>query len=182
MQPRTNEVLDYLAAADRELDDAVAAVPEVDRGRRPGTCGWSVAEILEHLRVVESAIARLLGQHIQVARASGLGPEGATEPVVPTVPVARLMDRDAKLIASERSQPKGGIAWVTAREEFRAARGEVVELLRDADGLALSELVIQHPVLGPLNIYQWAVFLGAHARRHAAQIRETGAAFAPTAE
>lgn len=181
MQPRTREVLDYLAAADREIDDAVAAVPEADRSRRPGPGRWSVAEILEHLSVVESAIVRMLGQQVRAARVSGLGQERVTEPVVPTVTVARLLDRDAKLAASERSQPKGGIGWADAREAFRRARTEVVELLRAADGLALSELVIPHPLLGPLNVYQWAVFLGAHARRHAAQVRETGAVIASTA-
>jgi hypothetical protein len=180
MQPRTRELLDYLAAADRDIDDSVAAVPEADRARRPSPDRWSVAEILEHLSVVERAIARMLGQQVRTARDSGLRPERATEPVVPTVPVARLLDRGAKLEASERSQPRGGMAWAAAREAFRTSRGDVVELLRSADGLALSELVIPHPLLGPLNVYQWAVFLGAHARRHAAQIRETGVALAVT--
>jgi hypothetical protein len=28
-----------------------------------------------------------------------------------------------------------------------------------------------HPYLGPLDRYQWALFLGAHVDRHVAQIR-----------
>jgi hypothetical protein len=178
MQPTTREVLDYLAASEHMLDEAVAVVPEADRGRRPGPDRWSVAEILEHLSAVERAIARLLGQHLETARASGLGPERARESVVPTVPVARLLDRDAKLTASERSRPTAGLDWAAARAAYGAARAQVVELLCAGDGLALSEVVIPHPLLGRLNIYQWTVFLGAHARRHAAQVREAGAALA----
>lgn len=176
MQPRTREVLDYLTAAERELNDAVAAVPEADRVRRPGPDRWSVAEILEHLSLVEYAIAGMLAQHVEAARGSGVGPERETEPVVPTVPLARLLDRDARLTASARSQPTAGLGWDVARRAFGAARAQLVELLQGADGLALSEVVIQHPLLGPLNVYQWAVFLGAHTRRHAAQVRETAAA------
>jgi hypothetical protein len=181
MQPTTREVLDYLASSEHMLDEAVAAVPEADRGRPPGPGRWSVAEILDHLGAVESAIARLLGHHLETARASGLGPERAKESVIPTVPVARLLDRDAKLTASERFRPTAGLDWAAARAAFAAARAQVVELLCAGDGLALSEVVIPHPLLGPLNIYQWTVFLGSHARRHAAQVREAGAVLASAA-
>ena len=34
-----------------------------------------------------------------------------------------------------------------------------------------------HPVLGPINIYQWALFVGSHEARHALQIREIAAGF-----
>jgi hypothetical protein len=44
--------------------------------------------------------------------------------------------------------------------------------VRSADGLALSEIVQPHPVLGPINLYQWIAFVGAHEARHAAQVME----------
>ena len=33
-----------------------------------------------------------------------------------------------------------------------------------------------HPVLGPLNIYQWVLFNGSHEARHTLQVREIGSA------
>jgi hypothetical protein len=50
------------------------------------------------------------------------------------------------------------------------------------DGYALGEIVHPHPALGPLDMYGWMAFCGAHAARHAAQIREIDAilAGAPT--
>jgi hypothetical protein len=159
-------VLDYLDDSDRVLDDALAAVPEPARARRPAPERWSVAEILEHVGGVEERVTRMLAQRVAAARTEGLGPEHATDAVVPTVPLDRILDRGAKLVASERSLPHLGLDWTTARDALRSARG------------SLRELVIEHPLFGPLDFYQWVVFVGGHQRRHAAQIRETGAVLA----
>jgi hypothetical protein len=40
------------------------------------------------------------------------------------------------------------------------------------DGLALSSITHPHPRFGPLSVYDWVAFLGAHEVRHAEQIRE----------
>ncbi len=172
MQPRIREVLDWLDASDRVLDEALAAVPEAVRSRRPGPERWSVAEILEHLSVVEVAIAGLLDRHLQAARAAGLGSEQSTEAIVPTVRIARLLDREATVVAGERVLPKAGLAWREAREALASARARSRDLIAGCDGLALGEIVIPNHVLGPINVYQWVIFLGAHEQRHAAQIRE----------
>jgi hypothetical protein len=94
------------------------------------------------------------------------------------VPLDRILDREAKLVASERSLPHLGLDWATARDTLRTSRASLRALVQKSDGVALSELVIEHPLFGPLDVYQWVVFLGGHQRRHAAQIRETGAALA----
>jgi hypothetical protein len=120
----------------------------------------------------------MLTQRVALARTDGLGTERNTAPVVPTVPLARILDRDAKIVAGEQSHPKLGLDWATARDSLRSARRSLRELVQSCDGLALSELVIEHPLFGPLDVYQWVVFLGGHQRRHAAQIREAGAALA----
>jgi len=39
----------------------------------------------------------------------------------------------------------------------------------------LSEVVQPHPVLGPINLYQWALFVGSHETRHTGQVREIAA-------
>jgi len=57
-----------------------------------------------------------------------------------------------------------------AREKLRAA-------FLSGDGLALEQVVQPHPVLGPINIYQWTLFNGSHEARHALQIREIGETF-----
>lgn len=175
MHPRTNEILDYLDSSDRSLDDAVAAVPVSSRDRRPAPDRWSTAEVLEHLSIVERSVSELVRRELDAARARGLGYDESTDPVVPKTPITKLLNREVKIVAGERSQPKAGLAWQAAREALAMARAGTRELVIASDGLALGELVMPHPALGPLNGHQWLVFLGAHEQRHAAQIREGGA-------
>lgn len=159
------------------LEEAVSDVPATRRERRPAAERWSVAEILEHLGIVEGSITQLLRARIDAARTSGLRQELETSPIVPTVPVARLLDRRRTIVASARSLPTGSLdatsAWQVLTERRRALSDFVVA----ADGLALSDVVIPHPILGPLNAYQWLVFVGAHEGRHAGQIREIAGSF-----
>jgi uncharacterized damage-inducible protein DinB len=175
VQPRTREVLDYLDRYRCELGEAVAAVPEALRSRRPSEGAWSVAEILEHLNLVEGRIARLLDEELGRARTAGLGPERDTSPVLPTVPVPRLLDRNPRLEARENALPSGQVRSDDAWRHLEATRTTLRDTILAADGLALSELVLPHPRLGPLNVYQWLVFVGAHEGRHTAQVREVGA-------
>jgi hypothetical protein len=172
MEARTQEVLAHLDAHRAALAAAVATLPAARRTHRPAPNRWSVAEVLEHLGIVEGGITQLLQAQVAAARAGGLGAERDTSPVVPTVPVDRLLDRSAPLTASARSQPTGSLdaeaAWTALVDRRLALR----ELVLAADGLALSEVIVPHPILGPLNVYQWLVFIGAHERRHADQIQE----------
>jgi hypothetical protein len=182
MQPRTQEVLALLDHFRAALAQAVADAPEPLRERRPAPDRWSVAEVLEHLTLVERRIGQLLRGQIAAARAAGLGAERETSPVVPTVPVDRLLDRSEPLVAREGTIPDARLgaekAWATLLERRR----EVREMLLAADGLALSDVAAPHARLGPLNVYQWLVFLGAHEGRHTAQIREAVAALQESPE
>jgi hypothetical protein len=176
MQPRTREVLTLLDSHRAALAEAVAAVPVALRERRPAPGRWSAAEVLEHLAIVEGGITQLLHAQVGAARSAGLGVERDTSPVVPTVPVDRLLDRSAPITASARSQPTGGLGADAAWEALAERRRTLRELVLAADGAALSDVVIPHPILGPLSVYQWLVFIGAHEGRHAGQIREIATA------
>jgi uncharacterized damage-inducible protein DinB len=172
VQPRTREVLDFLDEQRATLERAVAAVPPAMRDRRLAPDRWSVAEVLEHLALVEGRIMGMLDAQLAAARANGLGTERGTTPVVPTLDVAGLLDRSRKLTASEVSQPRGALGADDAWAALAARRAATRAAILAADGLALSEVKSTHPRIGTLDLYQWLVFLGGHEARHAAQVRE----------
>jgi hypothetical protein len=160
---------------DRErsaLLSAVNSIPADARERRPGPDRWSVAEILEHLSMVERRITALITKVVAGARARGLASERDASPVMPSVPVQMLVDRSRTLTASEAVTPTGDLGVVAAMGALEAAREELRAVIVAIDGLALGDVVHPHPVLGPINIYQWIGFIGSHEARHAAQIRE----------
>lgn len=170
--PRIAEVLAHLESSRVALAEAVALVPEAQRDRRPAPDRWSVAEVLEHLALVDGRITGLLRSRIDAAREAGLGAETETSPVVPTIDLARLLDRERRITAGEASLPKESLDAATAWERLVAQQDELRELALSADGLALGEVIAPNPVIGPLNVYQWLAFVGGHERRHALQIRE----------
>jgi hypothetical protein len=171
MHPRIREITEYLETQRRALRLAVDAVPAAVRARRPTPESWSVAEVLEHVGLVEMSVAGLFGRALGEARMKGLGPEQATGPVVTTLDVAMVADRGRRIEAAESGQPRGGLDAEAAWARLDALRVATLAALHEADGLALAEVAVPHRILGTLDLYQWMVFLGAHEARHAEQIR-----------
>jgi hypothetical protein len=115
-------------------------------------------------------------QQVDAARAAGLARERDSTPVLPTVDVSAVVDRRATRVAGPASQPRGNVTMAAAWEHLEAATDALRKAVGAADGLALGEVHAPHPALGPLNLYQWLIFIGAHEARHADQIREIGTA------
>ena len=173
MRPRTTELLAHLDRHHAELRRAVDAVPVALRARQPAPDRWSVANVLEHVAIVETRVVRALSERLAQARAEGL-PPGADAPVVREADVARYLNRERRIVASGAAQPQGHLTAEAAWAAIDRARGSTRALVIETDGLAVEAVVFPHPVLGSLDFYQWVVFLGGHEGRHALQIRETG--------
>jgi len=178
MHPRIKEVVDALDSRRAELTRAVNEVPTSVRNRRPSEDRWSVAEVLEHLALVEENIPPMLRRLIADQRNNGLGAESDSTSVAETFDLAFVLDRSKKRVAREAMQPRSGDDAAAAWTRLERARHMTQEILREVDGMALCEVSAPHPALGALNGYQWFLFLAAHEGRHAAQIREIAAASA----
>lgn len=175
MHTRIQEVLDHLDTSRAALKQAVASVPADMLAARPAPERWSVVDVIDHLALVETRVARLLVSELQKAKANGLPSETSTSGAVEAQLVSGLLDRTKPLVAGETSQPRGislESAWATLDSERSALRDAIAA----ADGLALGTVRIPHPRLGDLDLYQWFTFLGAHESRHVEQIHETRAA------
>jgi len=172
MHPRTEELLQHLDKQHERLRRAVEDVPRDRRETKPQPERWSVAEVLEHLSIVETRIGRVFTAKLTEARAAGLGRERDASPVVGTIDMDRVLDRTRRITAAEAALPSGKLDADAAWAELERARDALCSSVRDADGLALGDVVHPHPVLGPINLYQWIAFVGGHEARHAAQVME----------
>ena len=178
MHPRVSELVVHLTRGRAALLAAVAAVPAeaLDRAPRPGA--WSAAQILEHLSRVEAGSARLLARQLQKAREAGLGPE-TDEGSVLTGPSSFGPDRPPR-VAPEIVQPTGEVDAETALSHLQESREALLAVLRDGDGLALSQVKASHAALGEIDVYQWTRFVADHETHHERQIRAIAEAVAPT--
>lgn len=153
-----------------QLLRAVEDLSDDEQGFRPAPDRWSAAQLCEHLSIVEGNVVGLLGKLLARAEQSGsLRAEGAAfEPVSVEEFVER--SRTMKFEAPERLRPADATPLADSLQRLRDSRAALHGLrpvIERADGRALS---FPHPAWGPLNLYQWLLFIGAHESRHLAQI------------
>ena len=180
MHPRSEEVLNYLNQTGSDLRDAVDSVPANLREQKPAADQWSAAQVLDHLAIAHRLVAALVGKAITEAKAAGLEAETATSSVLHTIPAERILDRSQRVSAPERIVPRDQIDIQTALSEFDESREKLRAAFLTGDGLALEKVVQAHPVLGPINMYQWVLFNGSHEARHTLQVRELAERFRAT--
>lgn len=162
------EIYDDLDDTRARLVGAVEPLTAEQQGFRPSPERWSAAEIVEHLSIVERRVARLLGTLLGKLDPEAERPKGSPfEPVT----IAQFIERSLteKYAAPDEIRPKGAPLSDTlgALRDSRAALRDLRERVERVDG---TRARFPHPVWGPLDLYQWLAFVGAHERRHLAQI------------
>jgi hypothetical protein len=169
MHPRIAELLDYVDTQTASLRAAYDAIPVDKRATRTEPARWSPAEVIHHLAMVDRRLTLRLAVLIEQARA--LPAETETSSVLATGLAKRAVDRTNRFVTSEALEPRDtdpSRVW----DELMDVRGELVRVIQTGDGLALGNVSAPHPALGVLSGYDWIAFIGAHAGRHADQIRE----------
>jgi uncharacterized damage-inducible protein DinB len=175
MHPRIDELLSYLDTERSALREAVELVPPELRDQAPGPERWSVAQVLQHLAIIERRIGMGMTKWIADAHTGGVGPETETSSVMNSLPLQLIADRSQRRSAPEEVRPRGDIDAASAWTSLEQTRAALRAAILAGDGLALSQVVQPHPVLGPINLYQWALFVGSHETRHTGQVREIAA-------
>src|SRR5258706_4460212 len=175
MHARLEEVLNYLETQRAALAAAVELVPPALREQSPGSDRWSVAQVLEHLVIIEKRIAMGVTKWVSDARAGNLGLESEMSSVMSSLPLELIVDRSQRRNAPEDVRPRGEMDAASGWAALEKARASLRSGVMAGDGLALGEVIQKHPVLGPINIYQWLLFVGSHEGRHTAQVIEIAA-------
>lgn len=163
------EIYEDIDGTRERLLRAVEVFDDAQHGFRPTPEIWSVAEICEHLSMIEAQVTRLFEKLLTKAEATGhTRAEGS--PFVP-VSIAGQAEqvRDKKLTAPETARP-AGIPLSDALDSLRASRSALRSMQPRLENLEGASITFPHPVFGPINIYQWLAFIGAHESRHVAQI------------
>ncbi len=173
MHARLAEAMGYVEEKRTELLKSFADVSGDRLCRRATDDGWSVAEILEHLRMVEAGVARLITKRVGQAREAGLGDEKSTDPVLPTFDQHAARLEAAVMQSPATVTPRANVDISEAVEGLESSREALRAAAVSADGLAIGEIKHTHPVLGELDLYQWLIFVGQHEGRHKKQIQRT---------
>ena len=164
------QVLQHL---DRERDSLIAATVGLSKAQanfKPAPDRWSVAEIIEHLAIVEDLVIGRISQLLESS--TTVQPQKVEDS--DTVLIAKVRDRSRKFQAPDPIQPAGA-PLSDSLERLAANRAKLVDLLNSAPS-DFRQRSMPHPVLGPLDAHQWLIAVAGHCGRHTQQIFETIAA------
>lgn len=173
MHARLAETMTYVEEKRRELLQSFQGVSGDRLCRRATPDGWSVAEILDHLRMVESGIARIITKRVGQAKEAGIGEETSTESVMSSFDRYSAALETMVLKSPETVKPRPDIDINEALEGLESSREALRGAAVLASGVPLGEIKHSHVILGELDLYQWLIFLGQHEGRHRKQIERT---------
>ena len=137
------------------------------RSFRPAADRWSVADCIEHLTVVENFTVKRIQQLLEQPPAAQPDTSGKDQLIVDHVP-----ERTTRVKGPEAVLPSG--RWAEFDEllgQFEAARHNTIGFA-EATHADLRAHAFPHPFLGPLDCYQWLLFLATHCERHVRQMEE----------
>jgi hypothetical protein len=127
---------------------------------------WSVALTLEHIALAEDYLVQMVTQNVMKAPA---GPPDRDVAKMDAMVLAMVPDRSTKRQAPPELVPSGRWSPNEALDHFLASRARTIEFMRTTPDLR--QHVMDSP-LGPLDAYEWLLFIAAHSERHTKQILE----------
>jgi len=161
-------LIEELESGRMDFLNAVEGLTEATASRKPSSDRWSILECIDHLVTVEERFQGWL--QTGSAEASAANPENEARLY------KMLTDRSAKVSAPEAVLPTGRFGTLAdAVLAFSAARDRSVNIVKER-GDRLYSIGAKHHRFGDLNGVEVVHLMAGHARRHAAQIRETRAA------
>lgn len=166
-QQNRERVLQYLMESHNTLRQAVAGLSAEQRSFRPAAGRWSVADCVEHLTVVENFTLKRIQNALEQPPADHLDTNGKDQVILDNVP-----GRARRVQAPEVVIPTGRWPdWNELLRQFEVTRQRTIDFARETQ-VDLRSRAFPHPFLGPLDCYQWLLFLAMHCERHVRQMEE----------
>ncbi len=152
---------------------SIAGLSEKQWRFKPAADRWSVAEVSEHIAVSESMIFGMVESKLMTSPAD---PAKRGDVKVTDETILKMVpDRSHKVQAPEFLKPTNRFATrednIKAFEDARKATMNYVRTTNDD----LRDHFGPHPLLGPMDAYQWILLISAHTERHTKQIEEVKA-------
>ena len=172
------EIYEALDESRARLDATLAGLGAGQEALRDAPERWCVAEIVEHVALVEKQMGRLVGMLLAKAEADGAPPPAAdAAPLVALDEVAERAGRE-KYQAPDMALPRGGASVSDSLASLRESRAALHALRPRVEAVGAATHAYPHPAFGPLNLYQWLAFVALHEDRHRRQIETLLAAAA----
>jgi DinB superfamily len=170
LNPQERETgLHYLAQSRQGVQNAVQGLSDAQWKFKPAPDRWSVAEVVEHMALIEAAVENIL---LKIDAAPAGTPERDVKQIDAMI-LLKVPDRSQKVQAPPQALPTGRWSPQDALNHFQTSCTQIADILESKSDLRAH--IVDHPVLGPLDGYQWILAVAAHNERHTKQILEVKA-------
>jgi hypothetical protein len=167
-------VLKRLDKVHEKLTATVAPLDEIRFARQPAAGGWSVAQIIQHLCLVEERVIKDLEKAVS-------RPPQKLRFIKRLVPTSIVASRLVRVKAPQAVNPEANgekeatIALAGKNEaiaNYNRARSALKNLCATHGNDRFRQIVFKHPFLGEIDGVATVSFVGYHEQRHYKQIRE----------
>lgn len=163
-------VLKYLDETKAEYVKQLTGISDAQLNFRAAEGRWTIAEIAEHITVVEQA---LFGMFTAPTGSKKFASDDLPRIADATIKLA-ITNRGTKFTAPEAVRPNG--RWKTVAEllaNFEKTRAATIDYIKN-NKTDLRSTFVQSP-MGTIDTAQGIVFISGHSDRHLAQLREVKA-------
>ena len=124
---------------------------------------WSIAQVLEHLYLMEENAVRLISHSLTLNEFEAPG----------TFPLHIIADRTKKISAPEFLLPANNFQTLgELKQKLATSRASLEKIAQETSEEELNQKTFAHRRFGVLTLSQWIELVGYHEKRHVGQIEE----------
>src|SRR5262245_8663089 len=165
------ELIELLNKSNREFLEAVETLTDRQWSFKEAPDRWSIGEVAEHIVLSEAALFDNATRNVNGA------PDEQWEATLGKTDRLRraLPNRSTRVTAPEEIQPKSLMTRAQLMARFKELRARTLAYVQETEA-PLKANTAANPFFGPLNGYQWLLYIPLHNLRHDLQIAEVKAA------
>ncbi len=163
------EILRAKHATYHEICERLSGVTPNQAGFHPPQGGWSIAEVLEHVNIVEHqmlAVITKLTKKTEDERKT----DGHSTMIAVSLQAVIDRSKTEKYQSSESALPTGTIGVDESLKNLRDVEEQLDGLRSKLESIDLAHAVFPNRLFGPLTLGEWLAFVEVHERRHLGQI------------
>lgn len=167
-------IADVYAANDKireRLKETVKNLTDEQANDLPEGEKWTVAQIVEHLSLVEDGMTRISAKLLNEAKESGVGAADGTVKISEDFLQKLGGARAQKFEAPDRVHPRSNQTVAESLAKMEENRKRLNELRPLFESVECSGYKFPHPAFGELTAHEWLTLLGGHEMRHIEQIK-----------
>ncbi len=166
-------IAELFASNDRireKFKGTLAELTESQLSTLPDGEKWTIAQIVEHVSIVENGITRICSKLLSSAKAEGQLSDGTVK-MSNTFTEKSTAATDVKLEAPEMVHPSHGMTITQSLAAIDEAHDKLNELRPLFEEYDCNTGKFPHPYFGDMSAAEWLLLVGGHEARHLKQIK-----------